>query len=148
MDRVVLPHRRAMEAAVDPVHHEVRRDQEDRRLQPQRQLRQRPVAVVVELDQAFGGGDAEQPGGAEHQQADAQIAREQRDDEPIAEIGDELALAPPGPARIAGPEVAEHGEDGAEHEQHRHELHHRHAHAVDDRDDFFQHDANPTLTLH
>ena len=60
MHRVVLPHRRTVEAAVDPVHHEVGADEEDRRLQPQRQLRQRPVAVVIEFDQAFGGGDAEQ----------------------------------------------------------------------------------------
>ena len=55
MDRVVLPHRRTMKAAMDPVHHEVGRDEEDRRLQPQRQLRERPVAVVVERDQSFRG---------------------------------------------------------------------------------------------
>ncbi len=65
-----------MEGAVNPVHHDVRADQEDRRLQPERQLRQRAVAVVVELDQTFGGVDVEQERGANDQEPDAQVARE------------------------------------------------------------------------
>ena len=95
MDRVIAPHRRTMKDAVDPVHHEVGR-------RPGRW----PPAATTAIAPAGRGrrrrtrsvlrrGDAEQQRGAEHQEPDAQIAREQRDDEPVAEIGDELALAPP-----------------------------------------------------
>ncbi len=54
MDGVVSPQARAMEHAVQPVHHEIGEHQEQHRLQPQWQRRQRPVAVVVEGDQFVG----------------------------------------------------------------------------------------------
>jgi hypothetical protein len=86
-------------------------------------------------------GDSEQQRGADDQEPDAQIAREQRDDEPVAEVGEELALAPPRPPRIAGPEVAEDRETGPERERDRHGLHDGQADTVEDRDDFLDHDA-------
>ena len=130
-----------MESAVKPVHHEIRADQEDRRLQPERQPRERPVPVIVEFDQSLGGGDAEQERGAHDQEPDAQIAGEQRDDEPIAKIGHQLALAPPGLARIAGPEEGQNREDGSERDRYRQDLDESDADAVDDGEEFLEHDA-------
>ena len=54
VDSVVFPEPAAMEHAVQPVHHEIGRDQEQDRLQPQWQPRQRAMAVVVEGDQFVG----------------------------------------------------------------------------------------------
>ena len=110
MDGVVSPEPAAMEHAVQPVHHEIGNDQEQDRLQPQRQRRQRAMAVVIEGDQVVGIANPEQQAGAEHQQADAEDTREQRHQEPVAEVGHELALAPPGLAGIAGPEMRQHRE--------------------------------------
>ena len=129
---------------MNPVHHHVGAGQEDARLQPERQLRERAMPVVVELDQSLGGGDVEQERRPHDQEADAQIARKQWDDEPVAEIGDQFALAPPGLSRIAGPEEGEHGEHDRKPDRDRHDLHHGHAHAVDDRTELFKHDATRT----
>ena len=68
------------------------------------------MAVVVEGDQFVGIANPEHEAGAEHQQADPEDTREQRHQEPVAEVGDELALAPPGLAGIAGPEMRQHRE--------------------------------------
>src|SRR5262245_56705906 len=105
------------------------------------------MPVIVELDQPFGGGDAEQGRSPQHQKAYAQIAREQRYQEPVAEIGDELALVPPGAAGIAGPEERQHREGGAQRDRYRNDLDQGHAHAVDDRDEFLEHDATTQLTM-
>ena len=73
-----------MEHAVQPVHHEIGQHQEQHRLQPQRQRRQRAMAVVVERDQFVGVMDPEHQAGAEHQKPDPEHAREQRHQEPVA----------------------------------------------------------------
>ena len=70
MDRVVLPELAAVEQPVQPVQHEVRQHEEQYRLRPQRQLRQRAVAVVVEGDQLVGIVDVEDEARADHQKAD------------------------------------------------------------------------------
>ena len=90
---------------MDPVQDQVLADQEDHHLRGQRKRGERTVAIIVEVDQAVRGGDAEQERGADDKQADAQKAREDRDEEPVAKVGDQIALAPPRAARIAGPEV-------------------------------------------
>ena len=134
MDGVVFPEAAAMEHAVQPVHHEIGSDQEQDRLQPQRQRRQRAMAVVVEGDQFVGVVNPEQQAGAEHQQPDPEHAREQRHQEPVAEVGHELALAPPGPAGIAGPEMRQHREHQRQRDRDRHHLGHGLAEHLDDFD--------------
>ena len=109
-------------------------DQEQDRLQPQRQRRQRAMAVVVEGDQFVGVVNFEQQAGAEHQQPDPEHAREQRHQEPVAEVGDELALAPPGRAGIAGPEMRQHREYQRQRDRDRHHLGHGLAEHLDDFD--------------
>ena len=99
MDRVILPEAAAVKHPVQPVQHEVRSDQEHQRLHPQRQLRQRPVAVFIEGDQVVGVVDVEDNAGAEHQQPDTEHPRECRHEEPVEDVGDDFALAPP---RLAG----------------------------------------------
>ena len=122
VDGVVFPEPAAMKHAVQPVHHEIGRDQEQDRLQPQWQPRQRAMAVVVEGDQFVGVANSKQQAGAQHQQPDAEHAREQRHQEPVADVGDELALAPPGPAGIAGPEMRQHREHERQRDRDRHHL--------------------------
>ena len=80
------------------------------------------MAVVIEGDQIVGVANSKQQSGAEHQQADAEHAREQRHQEPVADVGDELALAPPGPAGIAGPEMRQHREQQRQRDRDRHHL--------------------------
>src|SRR5262249_19333963 len=147
MDRVILPERPAMKHAVQPVHHEIRRDEEDRRLQPNGQLRQRTMPVVIELDEGLRRGDAEQDGSADDQETDAQVAREQRDDEPIADVRDEPAFAPPRWSGITGPAPRQQGEGGPEHDGHRKQLDERHPDTLDDGDDFLEHHATTRLTI-
>jgi hypothetical protein len=68
------------------------------------------MAIVVEGDQLVGVLDSEHHGGQNHQQPDPEHAREQGDKEPVTDIGDEFALAPPRDAGIAGPEMSQHRE--------------------------------------
>ena len=75
------------------------------------EARQRPVTVLIEGDQAVGGGDAEQNRGAGDEHADAQIARDDRNEEPVAEIGDEIALVPPRRPGLQAQNTGQHGED-------------------------------------
>ena len=69
--------------------------------------------------------DVEDDRSAEHQKADAEDARENRYEEPVTDIGDEFALAPPGFSRIAGPEVRQHRKYKGERDRDRHDLRHR-----------------------
>src|SRR6185295_14378830 len=108
MDGMIFPESAAMKHAVQPVQHEVGRNEEQYRLHPERKLRQRPMAVVVECDQFVDVVNVEEDSGANHQQADAEDARKYRHEEPIADVGNELALSPPGFTWIAGPEMREH----------------------------------------
>ena len=57
-----------------PVQDEIFADQENDHLRHQRQRGERPVAVLVEGDQAVGGGDSEQNRGAGDEHADAQVS--------------------------------------------------------------------------
>jgi hypothetical protein len=81
-----------MECAVNPIQHEIRADEENRRLQPKRQHGKRSVPIVIEFDESLRAGDAKESRGTEHKKADAQIAREQRDKEPLAKIVDSSRL--------------------------------------------------------
>src|ERR1700741_4092775 len=65
--------------------------------------------------------DVEEDAGTEHQEPDPHHAAEQRHEEPIDNVGDELAPAPPRRPWIAGPEMREHREP--ERQQHRHGHH-------------------------
>ena len=122
VDGVIAPQPLAVESAVNPVHHEIRADQEDHRLQPERQSRERAVAIVVEGDQTFGSVNVEQECGSNDQEPDAQVAREQRNDEPVTKVGNEIALAPPVLTWIARPEHGQNAEDQCEGDGHRHDL--------------------------
>jgi len=59
------------------------------------------MAVGVEIGDRAGAGDAEQRNGEQHREADARVARQNGDEDPIGKIGDETALVPPRPARVA-----------------------------------------------
>jgi hypothetical protein len=131
MDGMVFPETAAVKHAVQPVQHEVGRNEEQYRLHPERKLRQRPMTIVVECDQLVGLMNVEEDSGAEHQQPDAEDARKHRHEEPVADVGDEFALAPPGFARIAGPEMREHREHKAERDRDRNDPCHRLAYYLD-----------------
>src|SRR5262249_3803372 len=53
------------------------------------------MAVVEERHDRLLAVDAEDEGGAQHRKSDAQQPRENRDDKPICEVGDEIGAAPP-----------------------------------------------------
>ena len=57
---------------VRPIQDDVFADEEDDHLSGERQRGERPVAVIVEGDQAVRRGDSEQQRGADDQHADAQ----------------------------------------------------------------------------
>ena len=54
------------------------------------------MAIVVKRDQFVGVTNVEDNACEKHEQPDPQHAREQWDEEPIADVGGEFALAPPG----------------------------------------------------
>src|ERR1700685_1082770 len=116
---VVFPHSRAMEEAVRPIQDDVFADEKDHHLRDQWQRREWPMAVVVECDETFGCCDVEEGGSADDQQADAQIAGDHRNEEPIAQVGHEISLVPPGAAWIAGPECREKSEDDSKSDRDR-----------------------------
>jgi len=62
------------------------------------------MAIVVKGNQVVGVINLEEYAGADHQQPDPQHAPEQRNEKPVTDVGDELALAPPRRSGIAGPE--------------------------------------------
>src|SRR5262245_2598601 len=144
VDGVIFPHRRAMEEAMAEIHDQVSADEEDDRLQPQRQSRERPVPVLVERNQVICRGYTEQQHGADDQEPDAQITRDQRDDETIANIGRQIELAPPRLSRIAGPEMRQSRKYDAEYDRNGQQPDESRAKAVDDRDEPLDHDTQPT----
>src|SRR5215475_16106940 len=98
---VIFPEVSPVKAAMDPICQEVRYDQKRQRLRPQRQARQWAKAIVIELHQRVSAVNPVQICRAHHHKADAYETRGKWDQEPIADVGDDLALAPPGTARIA-----------------------------------------------
>jgi hypothetical protein len=111
-------------------------------LHDERQRRQWSMAVLVEGDQSVGSGDVKECSSANNQEADAEIAGDNRDKEPVAQIGDEVALAPPRTARIAGPELRQHSEDRSQRQRNRNALHEHPADIDDDREKFLVHIAS------
>lgn len=83
------------------------------RLRPQRHGGERAEAVVVEFNQIVGAVNVVDVGRAHHHQSDTHKAHHQRDHEPAADAGDDLTLAPPGRARIAGRPASQQREVGA-----------------------------------
>jgi hypothetical protein len=120
MHRVVLPHPFAVEEAMGPVKDDVLADQKHEHLRDKRQGRQRPMTVVIERYQAISGGDVKQQCGADNQHADAQKAGNNRNEEPVAKIGDEIAFLPPGTSGIACPEPRQDRENGCHCDRDRH----------------------------
>src|SRR3972149_7872430 len=102
MYRVIFPQFAAMEAAMDPIEQEIRYHHEDHGLQPERQCSKRAMAVLVDVHDRLGAMNVEYQRRAQRQHADTKKAREQRDQKPVANVGDDLALAPPRTAGIAG----------------------------------------------
>src|SRR5882724_177555 len=117
MDRVIFPEAAAVEQAMQPIEHEVRQNQEQHTLEPQRQLGQRAMAVVVKRDERVGIMDSKDDSGAEDEESNPQYAREQRNEEPVTDVGDEFAFAPPWLARIAGPEMRQEREGQSQHDR-------------------------------
>jgi hypothetical protein len=97
------------------------------------------MAVLIKRDQAVGGGDAEQNRGAGDQHADPQKPSDDRNEQPVAEVGDEVGLAPPWPAGIAGPEPGQHREHQSQRQRNRHALEKRLANIDDEREQFLRH---------
>ena len=90
------------------------------------------MAIVVKGDQPVGVMDVEDHAGAEHEQTDTEYAREHWNNEPVANVGDELALAPPRNAGIAGPEMAEDRKHHSQPDRDRDHLFDRLAEHLDD----------------
>lgn len=80
------------------------------------------MAIVIERDQSIGIMNPEYDAGAQYQQSDAEDAAEQRHKEPVDDVGDKLAPAPPWQARIAGPEMVEHRKEQGQRDGRRHHL--------------------------
>ena len=110
MHGVILPEPHAVKQPECPVQDDVFSDEKDHHLCNERKRGEGAVPVIVESDQAISRGNPEQNRSARDQEADAQITGDHRNDEPVAQIGHEIALAPPWPAGIAGPERGEDGE--------------------------------------
>jgi hypothetical protein len=98
---------------VNPIEHKIRRDQIANRLEPERQSTERSVSVLEEVDDGLLAVDVKNQRGAEHQQADSQEAGENRHNEPVGQIGNDVAAAPPGLAGIAGKADGEQREQDA-----------------------------------
>jgi hypothetical protein len=142
MHGVVLPQPPAVEKTVRPIGDDILADEENQHLYDERQRRERSVAVLVEGDQALGGSDVKEHGRASDEQADAEIAGNDWNKEPVAHIGDEVALAPPRPARIAGPELGQHGEDRCKRQRDRNALHKHPTDIDDDGEKFLVHETS------
>src|SRR5271170_1388361 len=97
------------------------------------------MAVLVERDQAVGRGNTEQNGGSGNKQPDAQVTGKHRDEEPVAKIGDQVALVPPRPAWIARPEISQHGEDTGKRQRDRDALDKSLADIDDESEQFLTH---------
>src|SRR6185437_2288074 len=80
-------------------------------------------------------------GGAHHHQTDAHEAGRQWDQEPVADVGDNLTLAPPGPAGIASRPMAQQREHDAEADGNRDDLENGLAGDLQDADEFADHDS-------
>src|SRR5262249_42178995 len=71
---------------------------------------------------------------ADDQQTNPDHPREDRHEDPVDDVGDELALAPPWRTLVAGPEVGEHGKHERKDNGDRHHFldglakHHDHLH--------------------
>ena len=114
MHGVVLPQKAAVEDAVAPVEQEIGRHKVEDDLLPQRQRGDGPMAVQIEVGDLPAVHDMEYPHGEKHRHPDAHVAHEERREDPVAEVGEEPALVPPGPAFIAGRKPRQKGEHGAE----------------------------------
>jgi len=119
MDRVIAPHSIAVERAVRPIKDNVLADKKNTHSHEQRRRGERPVAVLVESNQSVCGGYSEQKRGADDQHGNAKVASDDWDEKPVAQVRDEIALAPPRPSRIAGPEPREYGEDNRQSQRNR-----------------------------
>src|SRR6185312_14378713 len=122
MNRVVFPKLRIMEAAVNPIGEEIGDDHKRYSLEPQRHCRQGAKTVVVELYQVIGTMNAVDVRSAQHQHSDAQEARHDRDQEPVADVGHDLAFPPPWAAWIARRQVSQHRKYDAEGDRYREQL--------------------------
>jgi hypothetical protein len=139
MHGVVFPQPRAVEEAVGPIGDDILADEKKQHLDDEQKRRERAVAVLVEGDQAVRDGDVEEDRSPGDKQADAEITGNDRNEEPAAEIGDKVALAPPRTARIAGPELREDGEDRGQRQRDRNAFHKHPADIDDDGEKFLVH---------
>jgi hypothetical protein len=84
----------------------------------------------------------EQQRGADDHQADAHEARAERDQEPVADVGDDIALAPPRRAGIAGRPMSQRREHEAEGDGDRDQLEHGLAGDFEDAQEFGEHGSD------
>ena len=99
------------------------------------------MTVVIECHQAVGGGDVKQQRGADNQHADAQEAGNDRNEEPVAEVGYEIAFLPPGTSGIACPEPGQDRENGCHCDRDRHALYQAVADIQNEGEQFLTHDG-------
>src|SRR4051794_4709698 len=81
------------------------------------------MAVIVECDQLVGAMDIENNAGAEHEETYPEHAGKYRDEEPVADVREDLPLAPPGCPGVAGPETGEDREYDRQRNGDRDHLH-------------------------
>src|SRR5260370_25959366 len=107
MDGVIFPEGATMKHAVQPIQHEIRRDQEQHGLRPEWKPRQWTMTIVVKRDQAVGVMNVEDHPGADHQKPDPQDPRKHPNEEPVTDVADAIALAPPPGATVARPAIGQ-----------------------------------------
>jgi hypothetical protein len=90
------------------------------------------MTIIVERDQVVGCVNPEDQTGADHEQPDPQYPPEHRHEEPVAEVGDQFALAPPWRSGVAGPVVGQHREQQRQRDRDRHHLADRLAQHLDE----------------
>ena len=103
------------------------------------------MAVLVECDQTVGRRNAEQNGGSGNEHPDAQITREHRNEEPVAEVSDEIPLVPPRLAGIARPKVRQPSKYGSERQRDRYAFYKSFADSDDKAEQFLIHGYQPLL---
>src|SRR5437660_1775224 len=107
----------SVESTVDPIEAELGGQEIKDELSPERQARQWPVPVIEKLHETVGRIDAEQIDCKEDTEAYAAVTLQKRHDEPIADVGDEPALFPPGSALVTRGEPGQQRKTGAHGEQ-------------------------------
>ena len=148
MNGVILPkNRHAVEPAMAPIHDEVFADQKDESLREKRKRGKRPVAILIEGNQTVGGRDMQHKCSSGDEKPDAQKTGDHGNEEPITQIGYQVALVPPRLAWIAGPKPGENRKDRRQYKRDPQVLYKHFADINDKSDEFLVHVGAMSLSL-